>query len=296
MKVFVTGATGYIGSAVAAAYRRAGHQVFGLTRSMDRAAALERQEIVPVLGSLQDPASWSAVAERAAVLVHAAVDYETDTMALDRAAVEALIALAQRAGQVRTLIYTSGVWVYGDTAMADESTALNPPPLVAARPAVERRVLTAERVNGVVIRPGVVYGGRGGIPGAWFAGAESGALQLVGDGGNRWAMVHVEDLADLYLRAGEQAVGGEVFNAADHSTSSVGELVAAVVAATGYRDQIRQLPLATARELMGEFAGGLALDQRIDASKAARLLGWQPRHRGFAAEVDRYWRAWRASR
>ena len=157
MKVSMTGATGYIGLNVAAAYRRAGHEVWGLTRSPEKARLLARHEIRPVQGSMQDPGSWGETTRKCSVLIHAAVDYQEDPFKLDQGTVEFLLSLARQEGpRPKTLIYTSGVWVYGSTggALADETTPLNPPKLVAPRPGIERMVLESGDVRGIVLRPG----------------------------------------------------------------------------------------------------------------------------------------------
>ncbi len=187
MNVFITGATGYIGFNVAMAYRRAGHAVWGLTRSAQKAQLLARHEIRPVVGRMQETAGWAAAAKNCSVLIHAAVDYQADTFAIDQQTVEFLLSVARQGPQPKTLIYTSGVWVYGNTrgALVDETTPLNPPKLVARRPAAEQLVLEAAGVRGLVLRPGCVYGYQGGLTGMWFAAAvKEKALTAVGDGGN----------------------------------------------------------------------------------------------------------------
>ena len=111
--VFITGATGYVGRNVARAFRRAGRRVLGLTRDAAKAASLAAEEITPVIGTLQEPEKWRATAASANVLVHAAVDYATDTAALDRTVAETLAKVANE--RAATFIYTSGVWVHGAT-------------------------------------------------------------------------------------------------------------------------------------------------------------------------------------
>jgi len=96
MKVFITGATGYIGFNVAMAYRRAGHEVWGLTRSEEKARILARHEVRPVVGSMQAADRWRDAASACAVLIHAAVDYQADVFDLDRRTVEFLLSLAGR--------------------------------------------------------------------------------------------------------------------------------------------------------------------------------------------------------
>ena len=299
MDVFVTGATGYVGGAAARALRRAGHRVFGLTRSEPKARLLEQAEIVPVLGDLADPTTYLNAAARCAVLVHAAFDAKARGIPKDRAAVECLLEAGRRGAQPKTLIYTSGVWVHGDTrgATVDETAALDPLPLVTWRPPHEQLVLASDAVRGIVLRPGCVYGGAGGMPGPWFAAAAAGTPpEVVGDGSNRWALVHVEDLGEAYRLAAEKGGAGEVFCLVERSHETVREMAAAAARAAGQSGEVRALPLVDARKSLGPWADALAADQRIDGSKAERLLGWRPRHRGFADEADVFFRAWRAAR
>ncbi|NIV71376.1 MAG: NAD-dependent epimerase/dehydratase family protein, partial [Calditrichae bacterium] len=172
MKVFITGATGYIGFNVARAFRRAGHQVWGLTRNENKGKLLAQQEIQPVIGNMQQPESFAEIAENCDVLIHAAADYQNDTIVLDNQTVETFLDVAKRGAHRKTIIYTSGVWVIGNTGgkTVDESTSLNPITVVAWRPDVENMVLHAAEANGVVIRPGCVYGKQGGLTGMWFDG------------------------------------------------------------------------------------------------------------------------------
>ncbi|MDE2059243.1 MAG: NAD-dependent epimerase/dehydratase family protein [candidate division NC10 bacterium] len=298
MKVFVTGASGYIGFNVASAFRRAGHEVWGLVRSEKKAHTIATHEIRPVIGSMQHPESYQQIAEQCGVLIHAAVDYQADTFSLDRQTMEVLLAAGKRDSQPKIVVYTSGTWVYGDTLgkTADEGASLRPATLVASRPGIEQMVLNTAGVWGVVVRPGCVYGRQGGLTGMWFDGPDKGrVLQVVGDGNNHWAMVHVDDLADGYLRAAESGLAGEVFNLTDHSSSTVREMAEAVARVTGYAGYTEFLPADEASYIINGFAECLTLDQRVDSSKAVRLLGWQPKHRGFIEQVDTYFQSWKAA-
>ncbi|NWG00748.1 MAG: NAD-dependent epimerase/dehydratase family protein [Thermoanaerobaculaceae bacterium] len=299
MRIFVTGATGYIGQAVAAALARAGHQVAGLVRSEGKASQLEALEVRPVFGSMADPESYRRVAEASEVLVHCAAELSARQWELDRRTVEGLLEAARAAAKPRLFVYTSGVWVYGDTggALVDETSPLAPPPLVAARVEIEEVVQAANsgRVRTTVLRPGCVYGGRGGLTATWFDSAlREGAARIVGDGFYRWAMVHVEDLAEAYVRAIEWPTGGEVFNITDRSRFTVRECAEAASRAAGADGRVVATPVAEARQSLGGFADCLTLDQHVDARKAVRMLGWQPRHGGFVDGAETYFRAWKA--
>lgn len=300
MKVFVTGANGYVGSAVAAAFARSGHLVWGLVRSEEKARRVAMMEVHPIIGSLLDPASFSALAKDCHVLIHCAADYSEAAWEFQRKAVENLIACALSTKQARKLICTSGVWVYGDTGgdIVDETSPLNPPAFVAPRPEVEEIVHHANTpaLKTTVVRPGCVYGGSGSLTASWFESAtKEGAARVIGDGHFRWAMVHREDLADLYVRIAESPWGGEVFNATDRSRFTVLDCARAASMAAGAGGKVTCMPVDEARKTMGAFAECLALDQHVDARKAVRMLGWQPHHGGFVDGVSRYYVAWKAA-
>ncbi len=298
MKVFITGASGYIGSALARSLRRAGHEVWGLVRNDDDARAVTQDEIRPVMGDMTDPESYREVAECCAVLVHAAADYGPDGARLDVETVDVMLAAGGAGAGPKTFVYTSGIWVYGDTGgkLVDETAPLDPPPLVARRPELERKVTGHPGVRGLVVRPGVVYGKAGGLTAMWFRGAEEGDLKVVGDGSCRWPMIHVDDLAEGYRRLVESGLGGEVFNLTDRSRFTVRELVEEVARASGHGGGITYVPVDEAAEKLGGMAECLNLDQHVDSSKAVRLLGWQPRHGGMLDEMDVCLQAWRARR
>lgn len=295
MKVFITGASGYVGHALARAFRRAGHDVHGLVRSVAKGRDLARREIHVLVGDVTRPETYREVAEQADVLVHAASDMQVGPPA-DRAAVETLLDAARSGAQPKSLLYTSGTWVHGDTAerTIDESAPRAAAKLVAWRPAHEDLVLGASHVRGLVLRPGCLYGGRGGLTADWFQGARAGVLHLVGDGHNHWAMVHADDLGDAYVRAAESGLGGEAFVLAEPSGASVRACAEAAARASGHTVVIESVTLDAARQTMGDFADCLALDQHVSAAKAETRLGWRPRHQGFVADAPAYYAAWQA--
>lgn len=130
------------------------------------------------------------------------------------------------------------------------------------------------------------------MTGDWFSGADKDeVLKVVGDGNNRWAMVHADDVAEAFWRAAESGLSGEVFNLVDRSRATIREMATAA----GCTGKIEFIPVAEAAKTMGDFAECLALDQHVDASKAARLLGWQPKHAGFVDDVETYFMSWKAA-
>ena len=300
MKIFVTGASGYIGQAVAGALARTGHEVFGLVRSREKAAALGALEVRPVLGTMEEPDTYREAALGCSVLIHCAAEYTRRYMELDRGTIDTLVAGARETGRPRLFIYTSGVWVYGNTGQGsvDEAAPPNPPAMVVQRVAHEEAVLQADGGNlrTLVVRPGCVYGGRGGLTSGWFESAlAGGAARVVGEGHNRWAMIHVEDLADLYVRAAQSPWRREVFNATDRSRFTVLECARAASRAAGADGKVELVSAEAAAQQFGPMVEGFLLDQHCDSRKAVRMLGWQPCHGGFADGAERYFEAWKAT-
>jgi nucleoside-diphosphate-sugar epimerase len=295
MKIFVTGASGYIGYHVCSALRRAGHSVWGLTRSEANAKRLAQQEIHPVIGTMQEPGAFLNIAGGCSAIIHTAADYTVDTWSVDRQMVEAFMSIGNRGPQDKLFIYTSGVWLYGNTGSnaADETTPLDPPEMVRARANIEEIVMNATTVRPLIIRPGMVYGKQGGAPGMWFGPLSQQQLPMVvGDGDNFWTMVHVEDLAEAYLLAVEVGLSNEIFNITDRSRWRVRDMVCAAAKLTGFRGAVMYTPVDEAIPTLGPVAECLALDQHVDSRKAVRLLGWQPKHGGFVDDVDEYYTAW----
>ncbi len=297
MKVLVLGATGYIGSNVAHAFRRAGHEVWGLTIKPSDANDLWRNEIHPVVGNLAQPESYREVAEASDVLVQLAQSSGPDAAFLDRLTVQSLLDAARASGGPTTLIYTGGAWDYGNVVgrAVDETVPLHPLRATSWRPSVEKIVLDAQGVRPLVMRNGNVYGHGEKITAEWFAAAVGrGPLRVVGNGYNHWPMVHVDDVAEGYLRAAESGLSREVFNLTDGTSPMVREMVQAIARAADYRGEIQYVPVPEAEKSIGAMAEVYALDLVVDSSRAGRLLGWKPKHTGFLADVDTYFGAWKA--
>jgi nucleoside-diphosphate-sugar epimerase len=294
MKVFLTGATGYIGSAIADRLRAAGHQVTGLARSAASAAKLETRGIRSVHGDFSDPNAIAAAARQADGVISAATTYDPS---IDGPAIEAM--LDALAGTNKPLIYTSGIWSHGDTEgqVVDETSPPRPAELIAWRQAVEERVLraAARGVRAVVIRPAIVYGRGGGIPAGFIESArKEGAARYVGNGENRWPFVEVDDLADLYLLALENAPPGTLLLGVHGPSHRVREVAAAASRGGGVGGKTVAWPLEEARQALGAYADALVLDQQASGKRARELLGWRPHrpdvledmeHGSYASEI-----------
>lgn len=301
MRIFLTGATGYVGSAVMEALLRSGHEVTALVRDPEKAERVSRRGVQPLIGDLSKTASYAAAAEAADSIVHTARESSKRTQKIDRHAVDTLLAVAARraaSGRPAAFVYTSGVWVLGDTqGRAAEDAPLNPTPLVAWRPEHERIVLDAARtgVRAVVIRPGLVYGGARGIIGDMLKDAANGLVRVVGNGRNHWACIYDRDLADLYVRVATMEDAAGVFHANDEADERVEDIVDAIAAGARIRPDVRHVPIAEARAKMGPYADALALDQMV-RSPRARGLGWAPTLHSVAGSVARLLEEFRTAR
>lgn len=285
MKVFITGGSGYIGRAVIEALVRRDIEVTALVRGDAAARTVTERGAAPVRGALTDLGVLRDAARASDGVIHLGQHYGPDTAEVDRAAAEAL----QDGAGPRPYVHTGGVWVYGDTdGVVGEDAPLKPPRLTAWRLENEKRVLaraaTGERP--VVVMPGVVYGRSGGLIETFYAapGRATGAVPCVDDGSNHWALVHVEDVAELYTLA-LSAPAGAVYAGVSDQNPAAGEIADAVARAVG--GSVERLTVPEAEERMGPIAEAFALDQRLTGARARTQLGWRPVHLDALRELAR---------
>ena len=293
MHIFLTGATGYIGSAVLDALIKGGHQVTAMARDKEKAERLAARGATPVVADLSTPKRFLPAVKAADAVVYAASDSSPKRVQLEKQALETMLAALAQAGQadgkMRTFIYTSGVWVLGSAVKAaDESAPLSPPEHVAWRPAHEDLVLSSfsSKLRTVVIRPGIVYGGGRGIVADLIKDALNGLVRVVGPGKNRWPLVYDRDLGDLYVRILESPTAAGIFHANDEADERVSDIVDAIAAQVPQKPDIRFMPMDEAFKKLGAYADALALDQKVRSPKA-RALGWTPTQTGVVSSVAR---------
>lgn len=296
MRVLLTGATGYIGSGVQEALTRAGHEVTAVVRTHAAAERVARRAVRCVIADLGEQAAVPPSFMGFDAYIHTAFEASARGPEVDRLAVEALGAAARESGAA-AFLYTSGIWVLGQTTGADETAIANPTPLVAFRPAHEQAALAfgSDSLRAMVVRPGLVYGGGRGIVGDMLRDAENGIMRVIGTGENHWPLVYDRDLADLYVRLVSSPEARGIYHATDDTQLTVAEVAAAIASHPQQAPDIRFMPIAEARSKMGPYADALALDQ-IVRSPRARALGWQPSLGSILNNVPRLFEEWRNAR
>jgi nucleoside-diphosphate-sugar epimerase len=291
LRIFVTGASGYIGGSVAAALAADGHAVRGLVRSGAKAPAVAAHGIAPVVGTLDDTGLLQTEAQAADTVINAASSDH-------RAAVEALI--AGLAGSGKTLIHSSGSSIVADLAMGEpsdrvveEAGPLAPLPDKAARVAIDREVLAAPGVSAIVLCNSMIYGEALGppaqsvqIPALARLARESGTARYIGRGLNRWSNVHIADVVALYRLALTHAPAGSFMY-----VESGEETLGAIAAAIGKKLDLgaaQSLPADEAIAIFGRNMATFSLGSNSRVrGKAAAALGWQPAQRSITEWIAR---------
>ena len=277
MKVVLTGATGFIGSHVLSELREHGHDVTALVRDDAQANVVAARGATPVVADLYDRPAVAGLLAAADGAIHTASPGDATSADLDSAVVDAVTSAFDGTG--KPYLQISGLWVYGDNTSITEASAFNAPPLVAWKEPIERRVLGAKGMRGVVIVSGTAYGdGGGGIPGLLLGSPRdsAGNLIMLGTGQQHWADVHVADLADFFRRALEDDSARGYYVIGNGARTTAAELTQAAAVAVGAPGAVPGSD-AEARTRLGDyFAEVLLLDQGTDAAKARNDLGWRP--------------------
>ena len=285
MRVALTGATGFIGSHVLAELQGHGHEVTALVRDDAQADLVAARGATPSAVDLYDRPAVVKVLSAADGAIHTASPGDATSADLDSAMVDA--AIEAFAGTGKPYIPISGTWVYGDNTSISEGSPFNPPAFVSWREPIERRLLDATDMRGVVIVASVAYGdGAGGIPGLLLGSPrdDAGNLIMLGTGEQHWSMVHVADLADFFRRALEDESARGYYVVGNGLNSTVAELTEAAAVAAGAPGAVPGSD-EEARGRLGEyFAEVLLLDQATDAAKARAELGWSPSRPGLVDE------------
>jgi len=285
MKVVLTGATGFVGSHVLADLYRHGHEVTALVRDDAQADTVAARGATPVVVDLYDRPAVARLLGHADGAIHTASPGDATSADLDSAVVDAVTGAFAGTGQ--PYLQISGLWIYGDNTSITEASPFNAPAMVSWKEPIERRVLGATDIRGVVIVSSVAYGdGGGGIPGLLLGSPrdDAGHLVMLGTGQQHWSTVHAADLADFFRRVleDESARGRYVIGNGAHPT--VAELTQAAAVAAGAPGAVPGSDDEARARLGDYFAEVLLLDQGTDAARARAELGWSPSHPSLVDE------------
>jgi nucleoside-diphosphate-sugar epimerase len=285
MKVFVTGATGYIGGSVAERLIALGHHVTGLVRSANNISQLKDRGIEPVLGTLDDSEILAHAADAAEAVIHAA--------SADHAgSVVTLVSALERSG--KALICTTGSGIVADSADGEyagsvvftEDTYFEPVAFRRPRVAMNHFVRQAaidKGIRSIVICPSMIYGiGRGlqpdsdQLPKLMAISKQLGAGVYFGKGLNRYSNVHIDDLVDLYLLALEKAPGGSFFFA-ENGDASFKEIAEMVSRSLGLDGKTISLSVEDVVRQYGDAGRYGITSNSLVSGVNARRLGWSPK-------------------
>jgi nucleoside-diphosphate-sugar epimerase len=286
MNVALTGATGFVGSHVLAELQEHGHRVTALVRDDAQADAVTGRGATAVAVDLYDRPAVTRVLGSVDAAVHTASPGDATSADLDSAVVDA--ASEAFAGSGRPYIHISGLWIYGSNPAIVEESRIAAPPLVAWKEPIERRILSATGMRGVVIVSSVAYGdGGGGIPGLLLASPRDsdGNLIMLGTGEQRWSTVHVADLARLFRRVLETDSAHGRFVVGNGLNQTVAELTEAAAVAAGAPGAVPGSDDEARARLGDYFAEVLLLDQGTAAARARDELGWSPAGPGLVDDL-----------
>lgn len=291
MRVFVTGATGFIGSAVVKDLIAAGHHVLGLSRSKDKATALAATGAEVLHGSTQDLDSLKRAAAKSDGVIHLAFNHDFSKFAEncedDRQVIMALGSALD--GSDRPLIVTSGVGIVNlvpGRLASEEDGTVSSSVIPRAKSEEAAVAVAANGANASVVRLPQVHDTtrQGLVTYAVAVAREKGVFGYVGDGHNRWPAAHVLDTARLYRLALERAERGARY----HAVSEQGVSVRDIADTIGKR---LKLPVASftpeaAQAHYGWLAHFMGLDMLASSELTQKRLHWQPRERGLIADLE----------
>ncbi len=282
MKVFLTGATGYVGSVVSEKLPGKGHEVLGLARNEAAEAKLIERGITAFTGDLTDAERLKRGAKEADAVIHTAFSHNfsdyNDAVKLDRAVIAAFAeALAQTN---KPFIVTSSSAILGDTggSEADEDFPFNQNSPRLLRGEAERDVLQLSQkgIRAIVLRLPLFVYGRGGssfVPFMIEQAKKAGAANYIESGAEKVSAVHVEDVADLYVLALETSTAKGLYNVAAESVSlkELNEAIARLL-----EIEAKSISREEARKQFGAMFDFLSINNQLSADKARRELVWKP--------------------
>lgn len=293
MHVFVTGATGFVGSAIVETLLAQGHQVTGLVRDLAKAQPLIAQGMIPQPGEMAAAQTYLPVVPTVDAVVQAAQlsvqgrFTNASKQRINQADQHMTLALAQACLQYdKRLVYTSGCFNYGDhgATWIDETTPAIPSPLGEGHAAVVAQLLALHHQQGldvIVLSPGFVYGPGGLFKASFYDTLKKGQLRVFGKGDNYWSPIHVQDLAHAFEKALDQGKAGEVYNIVDDEPLPLRQLVDHLTTSQGVKP-VGSIPPWLIGLLIGRpLVQSLTSSFRVNNQKAKQELDWKPVYARF---------------
>jgi nucleoside-diphosphate-sugar epimerase len=251
--------------------------VTALVRDETQADAIDARGAEAAVIDLYDRPAVVSLLRNADAVIHTASPGDATSAQLDAAVVDAAIEALEGTG--KAYLQISGLWVFGTNPSITEESPFNAPAMVAWKEPIERRALGAKGVRVVVPISGTAYGdGGGGIPGLLLGSPrdDAGNLVMLGTGQQRWATVHVADLADFFRRALESDSAHGYYVIGNGLSSTVAEITQAAAVAVGAPGAVPGSDDEARARLGDYFAEVLLLDQATEAAKARSELDWVP--------------------
>ena len=286
MRIALTGATGFIGSHILSELQSHGNDVTALVRDDAQAATVRARGATPAIVDLYDRPAVVDVFKGTDGAVHTASPGDATSANLDSAVADAAIEAFDGTG--KPYVPISGAWVFGSNTSITEDSPFNPPALVAWKEPIERRVLGATGMRGVVVISSTAYGdGGGGVAQLLLASPRDadGNLIMIGTGRQHWSDVHVADLAAVFRLVLENDAARGYYVVGNGLNNTLAELTQAAAVAAGAPGAVPGSEEEARARLGDYFAEVLLLDQAVTATKVRTELGWQPSHPGL---VDDY--------
>ena len=295
MHVFVTAGTGFVGNAIVRALLAQGHRVTALVRDTNKAQPIQALGATLLVGDMWQPASYVSQVAAVDVVIHCAqltmggrltkraiatINQADETMT--KALAEACLA------HDKALVYTSGYFNYGDhgESWITEDTPTNPSPLGVGHQHMVDYLFGLHRQRGLrvaVLTAGFVYGAGGLFKTSFYDTLQKGQLRVFGQGLNFWSPIHVDDLAQAFVRVSEGQYWGENFNIVDDQPVRLRELVGQLTRQANHKPVGRIPPWLIGLLIGAPLVQSLTSSCRVSNEKARRVLGWSPQYASLEA-------------
>ncbi|EWC47392.1 hypothetical protein DRE_00360 [Drechslerella stenobrocha 248] len=308
VRVLLFGASGFVGSPIAAALRRRGHIVYAVVRTESKAIELSKQELIPILGDASQPETWTPVLDRIDVVIDSSPSFGgISEKILDGIKESPRVKNARKIDPKIGLIYVSGIWVHGsspdvatDRVPVGVDDLRKPPALVSWRPAFEDLVLESRDViDAAILRAGVVFGGSGSLFGIWWEplvvalkdNKHGEPVTILGNPDASLALIHKDDFAEATLNAVEKfesisQISYPVFDiVGGHET--LGAINKAAAKALDITGEVKhEIPAPD-----NAFATAMSTSLLLDTTRSYTYLDWQPNHPSLVKYADIYAKA-----